>query len=246
MVYEMTQQQLQDYMSCPIYYSFKYAKSTLYIDQAPTFSKLLNRIISGFCLQLMDGKVMRLDFIKRKWDMLCKQNVEVVPPNKIREGMARLYKFFLWAQKEELRIADVGSEYIIKFDIGGNNQIHLHGSLGIIAVTKNDLPQSLRFSYQNALPDEAALDSRMDITLDHIGFRSIYHQRLAGTKIHHIRSGRDYFTTRDIEDEYPRIKEIVTNVNKAIRFKLWYPHESPFCQKCKVKNFCQNFGKKSI
>lgn len=243
MIYNMTLQQLMDYMSCPVYYSFKYAKNQMYIDQTPTFSKLLNRVISGFCIQLMGGKVMRLDIMKRKWDMLCKQNLEVINSSKAREGMARLYKFYLWAQKEELRIADVGSEYIIKFNTDSGNQIHLHGSLGIIAVNSNDTPESLIFSYQNAFPDEASFDTRMDITFDHLGFKSVYHQRLFGTKIHHLRSGHDFFTTRDNEDEYPRLQKIVNNVHKAIKYKIWYPHESPMCQKCKVKNFCRNFGK---
>ena len=86
MIYQLTEDQLMDYLYCPIYYGIRY-NSKIRAERAVTMPKLVQRVINAFCMKLMDGEVMRPDIMKRKWDMLCREYEVIMTPEKVREGM---------------------------------------------------------------------------------------------------------------------------------------------------------------
>ena len=72
MIYTLTEEQLMDYLYCPVFYGLRF-NSKLKVERAVTMPKLVQRVINAFCSKLRDGEVMRMDIVKRKWDMLCKE-----------------------------------------------------------------------------------------------------------------------------------------------------------------------------
>lgn len=240
MIIQLTEKQLFDYIRCPVFYSLKYGDFSLNMDDPPSMSNLLNQVISGFCAKLMDGEVMRLDILKRKWDMLCRRHPELTT-EQVREGMGQIHRFYQYAERTEMRVADIGSEYIIKVD-DGEDRIEYHGNLGIITINSKNQPESIRFNFSTRLPDQADLDLAFKTTLEHVGFHRLYGQDLLGTRVHHLRRDRDFYTVRDYRTSLNKAQTIIRNVARSIRQNIWYPHEGPMCPKCDARNFCMVFG----
>lgn len=241
MIYVISEEKLFDYMRCPVYYGIKYAPNHIKVKPPVTMAKLLNQVINAFCIKLMNGEVMRLDIMKRKWDMLCSQNPDKMNNEKIREGMGHLYRFYEYAAEKEIRVADIGSTYTIRVQ-DGKDYYEYKGSLGIILADHNNEPQNLRIDFGTRLTDQADIDQDLKITLDHLGFYQLYGRPLNGTLVHHSRRNRDYYTTRDIPSNKKRCEAIIRNVGKSIRQNIWYPHETPLCPSCTVRDFCPMFG----
>ena len=185
---------------------------------------------------------MRPDIMKRKWDRLCREYQVIMTPEKIREGMGHLFRFYKWAERTELRVAAMSEPYTIRQQLDGNDYLEYHGSLGIIGVNKYDKPENLKFWFATRLPDQADLDLSIKTTLDHVGFESIYKQQLIGTRVHHLRKDKDFYTTRDSASAKERVLTVTKNVFRAIKGNIWYPHESPMCQTCQVRDFCLMYG----
>lgn len=247
MVYDITEDQLFDYLYCPIYYQLKYKHARFLVDRPPTMNRLLNQIVRGFCIKLRDGIVEPLPVLRRRWDMLCKKYPSYLNNQRIREGIADLNKVYNWAYANELRIANVGSNYTL-LARDGQDEITYHGTLGIIIANHNNIPENLVFDFSKTVQDQALLDLKLKTTFEHIGFYALYNNKLtlAGTRIHNVKHGKDSYTTRDIMSELPRIKKIIINVFRAIQNEIWYPHETPLCKSCNVRDFCMMYGKRDI
>ena len=241
-VYKITEIQLKDYIRCPIFYRIKYDNNRISVDDPLSMNKLLNQIATGFCVSLMDGIVISPDKLKRKWDMLINRYPDYINSVRARDGLGKLYQFYRWAEVNQLRIADIGSEYIIPIDDENGNRIEYHGSLGIISANINNDPENLIIDFSNRYPDQADLDLQLKTTLDHIGFQLLYKCKLAGTRVHNVKGDRDFFTTRDNAMLLGKVKTIIKNVVTALKQNIWYPNESPLCQSCTVRDFCLGYG----
>lgn len=244
MLYTITKDQLFDYMMCPVYYGIKYGKNPIKIDKPPTMSRFLNQIVTGFCLQLMMGKVTHPSILKRKWDMICREHPEYFTTEKTIEGMGYIYSFYRYASEQEIRIATIGPNYIVrvKDDENPEDTYEYHGELGIIAANKNNKPEGLKIDFSPKIPDQSLLDMDIRTSLNHIGFYLLYKQPLVGSKIHWIKKDRDYYTTRDVTTSLKKIKKIILNVGKSIKNNIWYPHQGPLCKSCELRNFCFMYG----
>ena len=240
-LHKITETQFFDYIMCPVLYSIKYNCKNINVSEYVTMNKLLNRIATNFCLKLMGGEVMPFGNFKRKWDMLSREYPAIIDVNRIREGYALLNSFYLWAEERELRIADVGHSYIIRF-VHNNEVYEYHGTLGIIAASKSNQPENLKFDFAIRLPDQTNIDLNLKTTFDHVGFQILYNQPLESTHIHHVRRNKDYFTIRDYNACLKKVKTVIVNVIKSIESNLWYPHETPLCNNCKAKEFCSMYG----
>ena len=245
MIYQLTDDQVTEYRYCPSDYGIRY-NSKIRAERAVTMPKLVQRVINAFCMKLMDGEVMRPDIMKRKWDMLCREYEVIMTPEKVREGMGHLFRFYKWAERNELRVATIGQTYTIRQLLDGKDYLDYKGSLGIIAVNKYDKPENLKFWFATRLPDQADLDLALKTTLDHVGFESIYKQQLVGTRVHHLRKDKEFYTTRDSASAKERVLAVTKNVFKAIKSNIWYPHESPMCQTCQVRDFCLMYGNSTL
>lgn len=205
---------------------------------------LLNQVVRAFCMELMNGRVMRPDIMKRKWDMLCNRYQDKMTTEKIREGIGLLYTFYEYAAAHEIQVADIGSPYSFLIPEPKENDVRYEyrGTTGIILFRKGEQVEHFLLDYSHKFPEQADLDQNLKITLDHIGFQKIFHRNLVCTHVHHLRKNREYHTMRDLKLELPRVKEIIRNVARSIRQNIWYPHETPFCTSCQTRELCSVFG----
>lgn len=241
MVIEITEEQLFDYMNCPVRYAIKYGKNHIKVPPQVTFPKLLNQVVYGFCQSLKDGIVLPPDKIKRKWDTVCKNHPDKITQDKIREGFGALYRFYEYAEENQILVADIGSPYILRVKDGDDTYIY-NGTLGIILSNKDGEPENFKTDFSSRFPEQSKLDMNLKTTLDHVGFYELYNLPLSGTRVHHVKKSRDFYTTRDIPSSTKRVRTIIANVCKSIRHNIWYPHETPLCSSCEVRDFCMMYG----
>ena len=239
-IIKFTEKQLYEYIRCPAYYDLVNGKK-IAPEQRPSITSLLEKIGNAFMLNLMNGTVLTQDQIKKRWDTVCEDNSDRINPNKCMEGISLLMKMYLWAESEEIRIADIQTPYTITFKnmTNLNELIDISGEMSAIAFNKKEQCEFLILDFSNRFPDQNLLDMKLKYTLDCYGFLKLY-QKSIGVHIHHVKSGKDLFTYR-IKDDFLRLNAAVTNIATSIKERLFYPRESVLCTNCELKNFCKGW-----
>lgn len=135
---DLNEKQLFEYIRCPAYYDFINNKKFI-VKEDLKIRALLNKVAMSFYLNLMNGKVLSTNQLKKKWDAVCEQNQDTMTSQKCLEGMGQLVKLFRWTSNEELLIADVNMPYefsIKKDDI----HINFRGEIPVILIHLEKLP----------------------------------------------------------------------------------------------------------
>jgi len=68
----LTEQQLYDYMNCPLLYYLKY-RSKINIPEHITMHRHITTVMKYFLCRLHEGTISTLKELQRKWDGICKR-----------------------------------------------------------------------------------------------------------------------------------------------------------------------------
>lgn len=230
----MTEVEFFDYIKCPVFYDAVHKKQLPFVFQ-PTMNELLNRVALRFFLNLMDGKIMKMSQIKKAWDTICDEN-QFITEKKCLEGISLLSKMYLWAENEQLRILDVHTPYVLKFE-----GIEFSGEIETIAINNKDNPELLHLDFSQKYPDQSMMDMKLKHTFDSLAFKNSYKQDI-GVRIHNVKNGKDFFTYRSSLD-FKRGIDSIKSVYNAIKNNIYYPRENAFCASCEMKVFCRQWNK---
>ena len=242
MNYEITDIQIEDFIKCPIYYNFRHNNKNFSINKKSSYKDLVLKVAYAFCTHLIDGEILSEEQIKKKWNFICKQHRDELSDKQVIEGFSLLMMFYKWAAQTRLTVIDTKMAFCTVFHLAGDS-LEIRGEIGIITANKNQQMEELIINFSNNAPDQTILDKSLRITMDHVAFYSTYKQQLIGTKVIHVKTGKEYYTIRDPESESKRLAKIGYNIAKAIKSNIWYPHESALCSKtCEVKDFCRMWG----
>ena len=235
MAYELTETQLFDYIKCPLRYDSQY-NLKIVPENHPSFAQLLNVATSAFFFGLMNGKVMSTGLLKRKWDAVCEANQDIISPQKCLEGLSALLNMYRWAENEQLMISDLK----IPFTYTGVPNVLISGEIeGAIVPVKRKKFEILYMDYGYRYPDQALIDTKLKYTLDWVAFHDLFpKQKLAGIRIHHVKTSKDWYTVRAKEDIL-RLREAVRNIAVSIKNRLFYPRENVMCSSCDMKLYCR-------
>lgn len=237
MAMDLTEEELFDYIRCPIRFDAIRNKHII-TGEENSMSKHLGRVAHWFFLRLMDGVVPATSKLKQKWDKLCEQHSDYLTSQKNLEGIDKLMKLYRWAEDEQLVIGDldIPYEYAIKDE---GDVISFRGEVSAIAqsLKRNSKPFLLYLDFGNKYPDQALLDMKLKYTLDSYAVAELT-KKFLGIKVHHVKSGNDFYTMRQAQD-YDRMKKAIANVAKSVHQKLYYPRENVMCSSCDMENFCR-------
>lgn len=230
-----TEQQIFDYIKCPLRYDSQY-NLKIVPENHPSFAQLLNVTTSAFLLSLMSDKVMSTGLLKRKWDVICEANQDIISPQKCLEGLTALLNMYRWAENEQLIVSDLK----IPFTYSEVPHLLVKGEIGgAIVPLKRKKFEILYLDYGYKYPDQALIDTKMKYTMDWVAFHMLYpKQKLAGIHIHHVKSSKDWYTVRAKEDML-RLREAVRNIAISIKNRLFYPRENVMCSSCDMKMYCR-------
>ena len=234
-VLEVTTEQLVDYIQCPNLFYLKYVncirpKTHISVKSIlnSTRDKLLYQILDG---KYPDGGKYVNDFIKE-----CQEHNFLTTNRAVLQGMRKLNIFHEWCVRNQLLLADVGTEFELPFP--KDNAI-LKGTFGIIRYHNKHL-ELLGVDFTDRDPDQALLDISLRYTLQSYAVKRLVPKYdLSGVRVLAVRQDRiKEFETFRTELDYERLEDTVSMVIKAIRNEVYYPRETFECARCPVKLYC--------
>lgn len=232
---KITELQLLNYLRCPIEYDYRYNKN-IYLEEKVSMVKALNLISTYFYMNLINGKVLSTSALKRKWDSICSKHR--LSPQQCVEGLGQIMKMYMWANNEELLVQSTDIAYSFVVNIKPKKYIDFNGEITTtVAIDKTGEPYLLITDFSNKNPNQSVLDIKLKYTLDCYAYYKIYNKKL-NIKLHHVKTNKDYFTTRGNED-FNKLEITIRNVANSILDNIYYPRESVLCGSCNYINFCK-------
>ena len=229
--------QLADYVHCPILYDALHVKK-LPFEKSQSMQKMLTSVTLSFFLALMDGRVLRMSDLKKKWDAVC-EKADYMTPQKNLEGIAMLTKMYAWAEREQIRIRDTKTPYSFVIKKNGHRCEYV-GELTTLALTKTGQTELLHVDFSNKYPDQAILDMNLKYSADAYIFKKNFDTDI-GIHIHNVKNDKDFFTFRS-EDDFVRMLDSIDSISRSIEQKIIYPRENIMCGSCGLKNFCRKWS----
>jgi len=234
---QLTERQIYNYIACPVKYETIYDKQ-LATDEYDSMPQLLKHVAMAFYTNLMNGRVLTTDELKRKWDKECEAHSDFVTAKKCIAGMGKLIQLWKWASNEQLVICDVKVPIAHIFKGRDGKPIDVRGSIPVIAA-KNGKPYILVTDFGDHYPDQTKIDMNLRYTLQ--SYITLQERGEAmGIRIHNVKNDKDFFTYRMVSD-YERLKSTIANVACGIQNKIYYPRESPLCTICSMKEYCRGW-----
>ena len=229
----ITEQQLFDYMFCPVKYYLKY-KSKIVVQEEVTINKLLTQITKYFYNSVANGKLPTLKQMQTKLDSLCEANKETITPKKSIEMWGQVYNFYNWACDNQIAVIDTDTKYVITL-----GEHIVEGTMSPIALTPAKKLELLIVNFSTRIPDQIEIDTKTKYTLDIMAFNnSNSDMKIDAARIHLLKQNKDLYTTRNNND-YERLNSTVNNIAKSIQNELYYPKETHMCTSCNYRNYCR-------
>lgn len=229
---QLTEQQLFDYIHCPAKYHIKY-NMKIDLQEEVSLPKLLKKVSNYFFLNLLNGKLLSIEQLKKKWDSICEQYSQFLDNKKIITGWGYIIKLTQWAEQQQLCIGDVSAPYMIPL-----KDIQISGNIETILVTPSKKVELLTTNFSDKSLDQLSIDMQLKHGLDTLGFRHIYNSNPDIIKVYSVKYNETIFTNR-IEPDITRVKDTIVNISKCIENNLFYPRESSFCNSCTAKQYCK-------
>lgn len=236
-LFRLTEDEFFQYIRCPLHYDSVYRKRFSPACE-PTMNTLLGKAAASFYSNLMNGTVMTTGQLKQKWDRICEENADYVTPQRCLDGIALIMKLYRWAAEVELRIADRSVPYVVGIK-GSHGTTEFSGHIDTVAIDRDNSFYLLVTEFGSRYPSQSILDTKLKLSMDSYAFRTMY-QKWAGIKVHHVKSNKDFFTSRRLEDDM-RLFASVDGVAWSIHNGIFYPRESAFCASCDLVNFCRGW-----
>jgi len=230
---QITEQQLFDYISCPVKYDIKYNKG-INIAEPISMNIILNKIFNFFSINLLNQTVLTPNQLKNKWDSICNLYPNYIDTKKNLTGLDYILRMYNWAKKNEITVLDIDTNYSITVD-----DIELQGCISapIIAAPNKSL-ELLFMNFGNKIPSPYINNMKLIYTLYMYAFKYIYNKEIIGSKIYFVKGDKVFKTTRS-KNDFLRLEDTIRGVASGIRNNAFYPRENILCDVCKAKEYCK-------
>lgn len=234
-ILEITEEQFVDYVNCPNLFYLKYVSSIRPKTHVSVKSILLSAR-DKLLYQILDGKYPDANKYINEFVKECQDNNFLSTNRGVLNGMRKLTVFHQWCVKNQLLLADLGTEFELSFP--KDNAI-LKGTFGIIRYLNQHL-ELLGIDFTDRDPDQALLDISLRYTLQSYAVKRLVPKyELSGVRVLAVRQDRiNEFQTFRTPLDYERLEDTISMVIKAIRNEVYYPRETFECARCPVKIYC--------
>lgn len=233
----LTEEQLWSFANCPAQYDMAYNKQ-LIPKKPPMFSEHIQVVANAFYSNLMNGKILSRDEIKRKWDSVCTKN-PTIDSRKCVEGIGKLMSMYSWAERIQLRILDIAVPYVLLFKDKNNNLFEIAGRIHTLALTKENVPELLVTDWNDKHTNQIRTDMNLCYTLQCYAYYKKTGHNL-GIHVHNIKHNTEIYSYRGKFD-YQRLATTVNNIGFSIKNGLYYPRENPMCISCYSAGACKSW-----
>lgn len=227
MILQVTEQQIYDYMRCPVSYKLKHDRKI--VSTHVSLKNLLEPIAKSFYLYLMDGRVTPMHELRKKWDGTCRKYK--LENKQVLEGIDLLVKFHRWAANEKPIVLDVGSLYSLRI---GN--IEMAGNGGIVLATGSNMAELLVLDFGTKLAESIDIDRRLKWTMQCIAAQQQLGFPVSGIRMYNVKFDKNLTSIRG-QSEFDRLEASMLAIGKALEQDIIYPRDFA-CSGCDVKDIC--------
>jgi len=234
----LNEEQLWSFANCPVQYDMAFNKKII-PKKPPMFGEHLQIVANAFFANLMNGKILSGDELKRKWDSVCNKHPEI-DSRKCIEGIGKIMLMYRWAERIQLRILDVSIPYVLLFRGKDNNELYeVADQIQTLAVTSGNSVELLVIDWSDKHTNQVRADMNLHYTLQCYAYYMKTKNNL-GIHIHNVKHSTDIYSYRGKFD-YERLKTTVLNIGHSIKNGIFYPRENPMCTSCYVAGACKSW-----
>lgn len=234
----ITEQQLFDYIYCPVKYDLKY-NHNIVLNEPASIKSILGQVSKYFYMYVINNlKTPTFNILSNKFESLFKQHVDVLSSKQYNDGLFLLRNFYNWACSNKLAVIDSDVKYLIT-----HKDIILEGVMNPIAINANKQLEFLLMNFSSRNPDQLEIDTKLKYSIDMMAFNdSNKDHRIMATKVHNVKSGKDLLTTRT-QNDYDRLLSTIDGVANGIKHEIYFPRETYMCNSCSYKQYCRGWKK---
>jgi CRISPR/Cas system-associated exonuclease Cas4 (RecB family) len=242
-------QEVQDYISCPLLYDFKYRHGLPENENLnrEVAEKML-KVVYYFYFKVMDGHAPALETLKNKWETIWFGKMSpmeyMLTPrtDKMDTGqkaVPMIDNFF----KENYYTP--GTPLVINSDF--EVEVGDHEVSGTIHLVREvqDGPRKvielLEYKTGTHTPSEWMVENDLVLSLNSFAFRRIYKHREQRAVAHYLRSNK-YFATMRTEEHYRRMTTTIDMIARCLQRGIFYPRQTFLCSTCSYKYYCSAWG----
>lgn len=230
---ELKEQELFEYLKCPLRYQF--TKKGIDLGSDKTFKKLAYSVINHYFAAKTNGLKADSNTIKRKWDLVAQENSYILNPKKVLEGWGLLYRTYEYVTINKYKFMDINMPYAIEVP---GTKIKLTGQLAPM-VDRGSYIELFIVSFDKVMPDRLEIDTRLKHTIDAYAIRKMFNKDVVIT--YFVPAQGKIVQTLRSKNDYTRLESILKNVGKALDANIIYPRETFLCSSCLARDICKSW-----
>lgn len=228
----INEQQLFEYMKCPIRYDF-IKKGIAPTDDA-TYKKQLYLILKNLYLSTLDTTYKNISPLKNKWDKYC--STHLLDAKKALEGWGCILNAYNYITANNITFTDVDCMY--ELEIPGA-QLIIKGQLD--PFIEHDTYIEVFISHTTKkMPDKSDIDKKLKHTIDAYILSKKFKKDVV-FNYYNCNTNQSMITTRSTLD-FNRLENIITQIGKALTNNIIFPRESFMCSSCCYLELCSKWG----
>jgi hypothetical protein len=242
---EVTVEQLYEFKACPLRYKFmEIDKIPLPITENDGLREAILSTLSYFYFHLHQGKLLSMEDLKQKFSSIwygtnkiydIKFDGNKEKRKKELEAINMLHTF----HRQQKYYPDQVVAVNVDFRIPIAEDFYVRGRIPVIRETSRGL-EIVNFKTSHNKPDEFWKRTDMGLTLQAIGFHSIFKKEPDSICLHYLKPGTPFYTERKKKD-YQRLYKSLRMMKKTMDEGWYYPRESYHCDKCPAKSLCMEW-----
>lgn len=235
-----TPKSLQDYISCPMLYKYRYIDEFFFFTVEEIFDMAVKQTISQLYYILFDEKIPTQSDAKYKWGEawemgLEKHEIMWMERTLQRRLMMRGLSIVLGVQQylEEVCPTPIAIDEIYGIQIGEHrletkmNYIHLNkGSVDLIDYVPYDV-----------LPDKVILKNHLPLTAKLLIYENVFKIKVKNLIYFAGKNGLAYYTMRSLSNQ-KELKNTVKLIADCVDNNVFFKTYSDDCRQCPYQQYC--------
>ncbi|QHW35841.1 PD-(D/E)XK nuclease family protein (plasmid) [Paenibacillus rhizovicinus] len=243
---EITIDQLYDFKSCGLKFKLTH------VDRVPNMQMSENdglreavlMTISYFYMKLKEDKMLSMESMKQKFTSLWYGgkvlNIKFDSSQSQRKRELDAFGMLASFHRKQRYVPDEVVSVNTEFRIPFGPDLFITGKIPLIRNTTRGM-EIVNFKTSNHKQDEFWNRTDMALTLQAIGFHSMFNREADSMCLEYLKLGTNAYVERRRKD-YQRLYKQVRLFKEHMEKGYYYPRESYACDKCPAKNYCMEWS----
>lgn len=243
---ELTVDDLYEFKACPLRFKFRKIDKLpdLPISQNDGLREALFSTISYFYMHLYEGKLLSMEQLKQKFASIWYgdnklYNIKFDGNRQKRKRELEAIQMLQILHRQQSYHPDKVVAVNLDFRVSFGEDLFIRGKIPLIRETSAGL-EIVNFKTSNHKVSDFWKRTDMGLTLQAIGFHSIFRKESDSICLQYLKQGTAVYTERKKKD-YQRLYKTVRMIKKDMETHEFYPRESYHCDRCPAQSYCMEW-----